>query len=368
MIAKKYETIPAIGAQKISGSWHSQFKERRSMAHVLITGGAGFVGSHLAELYLAEGNTVSIIDDLSTGSVENLSHLVGDAKYSSKLHFVKDTVLNREALEPLVKQADIIIHFAAAVGVRYIIENPLSSFVVNIGGTELVLQLADKYKKKVLITSTSEVYGKQTHAPLRESDDCVYGSSSKLRWSYAGSKLMDEFYALAYHRSNNLPVVVVRLFNTVGPRQTGSYGMVLPRFVAQALRGEPLTVFGDGSQTRTFTHVGEVIHAVKALMEQDSANGEVVNIGGVEEISILDLAKRVIERSDSNSSIDLIPYDEAYPSDFEDMARRVPSTEKLRSLIGFAPEYGVNRIIDDVITYHRSFLGELSESARVANL
>jgi UDP-glucose 4-epimerase len=237
--------------------------------------------------------------------------------------------------------------------VQYILENPLSSIITNVRGTELVLELCNKFKKKVLIASTSEVYGKQEHAPLKETDYCLYGPSVKSRWSYAASKLIDEFTALAYHRTKKLPVFIVRLFNTVGPRQTGRYGMVIPRLVKQALENEPLTVYGDGTQTRTFTHVRDVVEALQRLIETPEAVGEVVNIGGIDEISILSLAHMIKEKADSTSEIKLVPYEDVLPKDFEDMQRRVPSTEKLKGLIGFAPSMGLDQILDDVIAYYR---------------
>lgn len=261
--------------------------------------------------------------------------------------------MNRDVLMELVGTCDMVVHLAAAVGVRYILENPLSSIVTNVHGTEIVLDLCAKFKKKVLIASTSEVYGRQTHAPLKETDYCVYGPSVKSRWSYAASKLIDEFTALAYHRTQNLPVVIVRFFNTVGPRQTGRYGMVIPRFVQQALANEPITVYGDGSQTRTFTHVKDVVKALVCLMETPEAYGEVVNIGGVEEISMLKLAERIRDKAGSSSQIKLVPYDEVYPKDFEDMRRRVPSTGKLKQLTGFAPLTNLDQILDDLIAYQR---------------
>ncbi len=320
---------------------------------VLITGGAGFIGSHLAEAYLDRGDDVYIIDDLSTGSLDNVRHLQQHSSHKDGLFVTIDTVLNYEKLLELVGICDVVFHLAAAVGVQYILDNPLSSIVTNVRGTEIVLELCNKFKKKVLVASTSEVYGKQNHFPLKETDNCIYGPSAKSRWSYAASKLIDEFTALAYHRTKKLPVVIVRLFNTVGPRQTGRYGMVIPRFVKQALENEHMTVYGDGSQTRTFTHVNDVVEALMRLMEAPDAEGEVVNIGGVEEISILCLAEKIREKADSSADITLVPYEEVYPRDFEDMHRRVPSTEKLKGLIGFTPTMGLDQILDDVIGYYR---------------
>jgi UDP-glucose 4-epimerase len=321
---------------------------------VLITGGAGFIGSHLAEAYLSHGHDVYVIDDLSTGSIENINYLVDDPGYQNSFFFENDTILNHEVMLELVGTCDFVFHLAAAVGVRYILEHPLESITTNIQGTEKVLELCAKFRKRVLIASTSEVYGKHLHAPLVETDNIVYGPSSKFRWSYAASKLMDEFTALAYHRTKNLKVVIARLFNTVGPRQTGAYGMVIPRLVTQAISNEPLTIYGDGLQTRTFTYVADVVQALMGLMQTDETNGEVFNIGGTEEISIQNLAKRIIAISGSTSKISYIPYEEAFEADFEDMQRRVPSIEKIRSAIGFEPNTGLNDILSLIIQAMRS--------------
>lgn len=320
---------------------------------VLITGGAGFIGSHLAEWYLDNGDEVYIVDDLSTGSLENINAIKAHPEAESRLFVTIDTILNRDVMLELVGTCDVVIHLAAAVGVQYILDNPLSSIITNIRGTETILEYCDKFKKMVLLASTSEVYGKHDDAPLHETADCVYGPSSKSRWSYAAAKLMDEFTGLAYYRNKKLPVMVVRFFNTVGPRQTGRYGMVVPRFVKSALREEPLTVYGDGTQTRTFTHVREVVRCVVKLLQTPQAVGEVVNIGGIEEVSIHRLAMTIIEKTGSRSDIKLIPYDEAYPKDFEDMQRRVPSTDKLQSLIGDAPAWSLDVILDDIIQHFR---------------
>ncbi|HKP97770.1 MAG TPA: NAD-dependent epimerase/dehydratase family protein [Fibrobacteria bacterium] len=324
---------------------------------VLITGGAGFIGSHLAERYLKQGDEVFVLDDFSTGSMENIRHLDGAPEFSGRFHHTRGSILDRETLLELVGICDVAVHLAAAVGVQYILDNPLSSMVTNTHGTETVLELCNKFRKKVLLASTSEVYGKHDHAPLLETDDCIYGSSDKFRWSYAASKLMDEFMGLAYHRKNGLPVLVVRFFNTVGPRQTGRYGMVIPRFVKQALNHEPLTVYGDGRQTRTFTHVEDVVDALVALIAAPGAVGQVVNIGGVEEVSMLDLARRIVAVTGSRSEIRLIPYDEAFPPDFEDMRRRVPSTAKLQGLTGKSPRSDLDRILRDVVGFFRSVPG-----------
>ena len=320
---------------------------------VLITGGAGFIGSHLAERYLDRGEEVFIIDDLSTGSLGNLLHLQGNPQIAKRLFITVDTVLNTDVLSELIGTCDMVVHLAAAVGVQYVIDNPLSSILTNVQGTEKVLELCTKFRKKVLIASTSEVYGKHTHAPLIESDDCIYGPPTKSRWSYAASKLIDEFTALAYHRSRNLSVCIVRFFNTVGPRQTGRYGMVIPRFVEQALADRPITVYGTGRQTRTFTHVRDSCEAIMRLMDSPDAIGEVVNVGGIEEISMLELAHRIRKKVGCNAQPQLIPYDHVFPHYFEDMRRRVPSTAKLHALTDFSPNIRLDEILEDVIRYYR---------------
>jgi len=321
---------------------------------ILITGGAGFIGSHLAEAYLERGDDVYVIDDLSTGSVDNIRFLQEDPRYRNKLFVHINTILNHDMMLELTGICDVVYHLAAAVGVKTILEKPLESIVTNIQGTEKVLEMCNKFKKRVLIASTSEVYGKHTHAPLVETDNIIYGPSSKFRWSYAASKLMDEFTALAHYRTNGLAVIITRLFNTVGPRQTGAYGMVIPSFVAQSLKNEPITVFGDGTQTRTFTYVKDVVAALIKLMESDQAIGEVINVGGLEEISMLDLAQKIIDMTGSTSTIQLIPYAEAFGKDFEDMQRRVPSTEKLERVTGFAPDKSLDFILSKVIEYIKS--------------
>ena len=320
---------------------------------VLITGGAGFIGSHLAEAHLKQGDDVYIIDDLSTGSMDNIQHLTSDNQYQNRLFAHINTILNHDLMMELVGICDCVYHMAAAVGVQYILDNPLESIHTNIQGTEKVLGLCNKFKKKVLLASTSEVYGKHMHAPLVETDNIIYGPSSKFRWSYAASKLMDEFTALAYHRTKGLKVTIARLFNTVGPRQTGTYGMVIPRFVGQALKNEPITVYGDGKQTRTFTHVTDVVGALMAIMENEGSLGEVFNIGGTEETTIIDLATKIIEKTGSVSQISLIPYEEAFQKDFEDMQRRVPGIEKIQNLVGFDPKKNLDVILEDVIRYMR---------------
>lgn len=318
---------------------------------VLITGGAGFIGSHLAEAYLDRGHEVYIIDNLSTGSLDNIKSLQTTHRYKERLFITIDTILNHDAMLELTGICDVVFHLAAAVGVRYILENPLTSIRTNIQGTEKVLELCSKFKKKVLIASTSEVYGKHKHAPLVETDNIIYGPSSIFRWSYAAAKLMDEFTALAYGRTTGLKAVVARLFNTVGPHQTGTYGMVIPRFVDQALKNQPLTVYGDGGQTRTFTYVKDVVWALVNLMAHEDAPGEVFNIGGTEEIRILDLAQKVIDLTHSDSAIEFVPYNKAYGSDFEDMQRRVPSIDKINGLIGYEARTDLDAILLSVIDF-----------------
>jgi UDP-glucose 4-epimerase len=316
---------------------------------VLITGGAGFIGSHLAEAYLEKGDEVYVVDDLSTGSLKNIKPFTENPGFKNSFFVHTDSIFNHNVMLELIGICDVVFHLAAAVGVRYILDNPLESIKTNIQGTEKVLELCSKFKKKVLITSSSEVYGKHIHAPLAETDNIVYGPSSKFRWSYAASKLMDEFTALAYYRTNGLKTIIVRLFNTVGPRQTGAYGMVIPRLVSQALQNLPLTVYGDGKQSRTFTYVKDVITALMALMMHEDAVGEVFNVGGTEEITIIDLAKKIIAATGSASTIELIPYEKAFEKDFEDMQRRVPSIEKIKNLIGFEPKTSLDNIIRHVI-------------------
>lgn len=318
--------------------------------NILCTGGAGFIGSHLCDYLIKRGDRVAVIDDLSTGSLDNIAHHQADKAFG----YVNDTILNRETMERLISGCDAIIHLAAAVGVKHVIKNPLSSIETNILGTEIVLRLANKYRKKVLIASTSEVYGKHMHSPLKEDDNIIYGPPSTMRWSYAAAKLVDEFTALAYHRTKKLDAVIFRCFNTIGPRQTGLYGMVVPRFIQQALSDAPLSVYGDGTQTRTFTYVGDVVEAIVSLLDCSRCAGEVVNIGGDEEISIIELAEKIKEKTRSNSEIRIIPYEEAYGRDFEDMMRRVPSLEKLESMIGVVPSTSLDEILDITIEYFRS--------------
>ncbi len=317
----------------------------------LITGGAGFVGSHLTERLLEGGDEVHVIDDLSTGSIENIEPFKGRPGF----HYTIETIMNGPVLAEMVDRVDVVFHLAAAVGVRLIVESPVNTIETNVHGTEKVLALANKKRKKVVFTSTSEVYGKADTVPFREDGDLVMGPTSKGRWSYACSKAIDEFLALAYHKEKRLPVVVVRLFNTVGPRQTGRYGMVIPNFVKQALLGHPITVFGDGTQTRCFTDVRDVVGQLTALAEAPSAVGEVFNVGNDrEEVTILDLAKRVKTRSGSKSEIVLVPYEKAYEEGFEDMQRRVPDLSKLRALTGYEPQVGLDEILDRVVAYFTS--------------
>lgn len=321
---------------------------------VFITGGAGFIGSHLAEQHLNRGDEVCILDDLSTGSMENIRHLKDHPKFT---RFI-DSVANRQLTAELVDESDLIYHLAAAVGVRLIVESPVNTIETNIQGTDVVLSLAAKKRKRVLITSTSEVYGKRNTVPFREDDDLVLGPTSKGRWSYACSKAIDEFLAIAYWKEKRVPTVIARLFNTVGPRQTGRYGMVIPNFVRQALRGEDITVFGDGSQTRCFTHVGDVVDALIKLAQHPDAAGEVYNIGSHQEVSILELAERVKHLTGSESRIVFVPYDEAYEEGFEDMMRRVPDIAKIRDLIGYAPRFTLDEILGSVIVHERVKTGD----------
>jgi len=317
----------------------------------LITGGAGFIGSHLAEALLADGHRVHILDDLSTGSIDNVRHLKADPRFG----YTIDTCASTSLVAELVDNADIVYHLAAAVGVDLIVESPVRTIETNVHCTEVVLAQASKKRTPVFIASTSEVYGKSTSFPFREDGDLVMGASTTGRWSYACSKAIDEFLALAYWKERKLPTVVARLFNTVGPRQTGRYGMVVPKFVGQALAGRPLTVFGDGRQTRCFCHVGDVVCALVGLMELgDGAYGEVFNVGSQEEISILALAVRVRELTGSESEIHLIPYDDAYEAGFEDMPRRYPEISKIDAAVGWRPTRTLDEILGDVISFQQA--------------
>lgn len=323
---------------------------------VLITGGAGFIGSHLAECLLARGDEVHILDDLSTGSIENILAI----KNHPNLTYHIDTIRNYRLTAELVDMCDIVYHLAAAVGVRLIVESPVSTIETNIRGTDIVLSLAAKKRKRVVITSTSEVYGKRNRVPFSEDDDLVMGPTNKGRWSYACSKAIDEFLAIAYWKEKRVPTVIVRLFNTVGPRQTGRYGMVIPNFVQQALTGQDITVYGDGTQTRCFTHVSDVVKALIAIAEHPQAVGEVYNIGSDHEISMLELAERIKFKTESESNIVFVPYDEAYEAGFEDMMRRVPDIAKIRRLIDYQPRVDLDGLLSSIIEYHRvKMVGEL---------
>jgi len=316
---------------------------------ILITGGAGFIGSHLAERLLEKEDEVYVIDNFSTGKLENIRHFFSESKF----HLTVGTILDEKTLEPLVEVCDQVYNLAAAVGVRLIIEKPVETIETNILGTEIVLKLANKYKKKVLVPSSSEVYGKGNHVPFTEEDDRTYGPTTKSRWSYASSKAVDEFLAMAYFHEKKLPLVIARLFNTIGPRQTGSYGMVVPSFVQQALLGHPITVYGDGEQTRSFTYVDDVVSALLKLMEHPQAVGEVFNVGNTEEVSINDLASLVKKLTDSQSQIVHIPYEQAFEKGFEDMQRRVPDITKIKKLIGFNPTVSLEEGIRKIMEYYR---------------
>ena len=311
----------------------------------LITGGAGFIGSHLAEALLGRGDEVAVIDDLSTGSIDNIEHLKGRPGF----RYVIDSVMNEPLLAEMIDRCDVVFHLAAAVGVRLIIEEPTRTIETNVGGTEVVLRHAAKKRRKVVVASTSEVYGKSADVPFREDADLVLGATSKHRWAYACSKMLDEFLALAYHAEKQVPVIIVRFFNTIGPRQTGRYGMVVPRFVSQALAGEPITVYGDGTQSRSFTYVGDVVRALLLLVDHPGAVGQVFNVGNGEEISIRALAERVRTMTSSASPIVTIPYDEAYEAGFEDMPRRVPDIGKIRALVGYEPRVGLHDGLSEII-------------------
>jgi UDP-glucose 4-epimerase len=321
-----------------------------------ITGGAGFIGSHLADALLRDGHTVSIIDDLSTGSMDNIAHL--KKREAPGFSYVIDTVTNEPLLAELIDECDVVFHLAAAVGVRLIVEEPVRTLETNVHGTEVVLKHASKKKKLVVVASTSEVYGKSAATPFREDGDLTLGPTMKHRWAYACSKAIDEFLALAYWKERKLPVVVARFFNTVGPRQTGRYGMVVPNFVRQALAGQPITVYGDGTQSRCFGYVGDVVWALMRLVQEPRAVGQVFNIGNDQEITIRGLAERIKARTESPSEIVTVPYDAAYEAGFEDMHRRVPDLSKLKNLLGYEPRVGLDQIIDEVVAYYRARGGE----------
>lgn len=320
------------------------------MTHALITGGAGFIGSHLAERLLAAGDEVTIIDNLSTGRFENIAHLAGTPRF----HYAIEDIRHAAVMDRLVSMCDVVYHLAAAVGVFAIVHSPIDTLEINVGGTEVVLQTARRYRKKVLIASTSEVYGKGVKVPFSEDDDRILGPTTKSRWSYAASKELDEFLGLAYHKAVGLPVTIFRLFNTVGPRQVGSYGMVVPRFVRWAMADEPIQIYGDGQQMRCFANVFDVVEAITRLGASDQVAGEVFNIGSGEEVTIEELAQRVIARTGSASPVEHIPYEQAYEAGFEDMRRRVPDTRKIRAAVGWAPTTPLDATIDQIVAYFQA--------------
>jgi UDP-glucose 4-epimerase len=324
---------------------------------ILVTGGAGFIGSHLCELLVRNGHQVVAIDDLSTGRLENIQQLLSIQGFQ----FVRETITNSQVLDRLTSEADILIHLAAVVGVKLIVEDPVNTIATNIMGTEAVLATANRYHCKVMLASTSEVYGKGYKVPFNEEDDCLIGPTSHSRWSYATSKAIDEFLGLAYYHQFGLPVVVMRFFNTVGPRQTGRYGMVLPRFVRQALAGEPITIYGDGEQSRCFADVADIIDATVKLAFHPEAIGQVFNIGSTEEVTIRELAQKVITASGSQSKVVYVPYEEAYAPGFEDMRRRVPDLSKIHDLIGYEPRYSLDDTLQRVIVYEREQMLKLSK-------
>jgi UDP-glucose 4-epimerase len=319
---------------------------------VLITGGAGFIGSYLAGVYLSRGDEVYVIDDLSTGSLVNIKPFAENPLF----HFVHDTIMNREIMLELTGICDVVAHLAAAVGVQLILDEPLKSIHTNIVGTEIVLELANKFRKKTFLASTSEIYGRNSQVPLNETDIRIYGSTHLARWSYAATKAMDEFLALAYYRTKQLPVIIARFFNTVGPRQTGQYGMVIPRFVGQALRNEPITVYGDGNQTRNFTYVEDVVRGIIGLIDEPKAVGQIFNIGGEGEISMNELAKRIKAIARSSSPITHVPYNEAFQEGFEDMERRVPDITKIKNLTGYKNTHDLDSILTKVVDYEKTRL------------
>jgi nucleoside-diphosphate-sugar epimerase len=328
------------------------------MTTALITGGAGFIGSHLAEALLGLGWRVEIVDDLSTGGIDNIAHLKGNPHFS----YVLDTVMNRSLMMELVDRADLVFHLAAAVGVRLIVEQPVRTIETNIKATELILELSARKRKPTLLISTSEVYGKSERQKFNEEDDLILGATSRARWCYAASKIIDEFLARAYYKEKALPTVVLRIFNTIGPRQTGQYGMVVPRFVRQALSGKPISVYGDGSQQRSFTWVGDVVGAMINLIQNPAAYGEVFNVGHTKEISILELARMVQKMADSTSEIIFVPYDQAYEEGFEDMRRRLPDLSKIERLIGYKPSVDLPELLGRIIKHERERLMDLTPS------
>jgi UDP-glucose 4-epimerase len=333
------------------------------MTRVLITGGAGFIGSHLAEVLLKLGWAVEVIDDLSTGGINNIAHLKENPRFS----YVLDSVMNRSLMMELVDRADMVFHLAAAVGVRLIVEQPVRTIETNIKATELTLELSARKGKPVLLVSTSEVYGKSERPKFNEEDDLILGATSRARWCYAASKIIDEFLAKAYFKEKGLPTVVVRIFNTIGPRQTGQYGMVVPRFVRQALSGKPITVYGDGKQQRSFTSVGDVVRAMIALIQHSKAYGEVFNIGHTKEISIYDLALMVQKMTHSASDIVFVPYDQAYEEGFEDMQRRLPDLSKIRDLIDYKPSLDLPELLTQIIAHEKEQLTKDVSGERALN-
>ncbi|MCB0062426.1 MAG: GDP-mannose 4,6-dehydratase [Caldilineaceae bacterium] len=321
--------------------------------HILITGGAGFIGSHLTRQLLDRGDSVAVLDNMTTGNFANIEPFLKNKRFS----FAIDNLNNALVLDRLASQADAIVHLAAAVGVQLVVEKPTETIETNVLGTHAVLAAARRYRCRTLIASTSEVYGKGVRIPFSEEDDLLLGPSSRSRWSYATSKLLDEFLGLAAHREHDLPVTIMRFFNTVGPGQTGRYGMVVPRFVRQALRNEPITVYGDGEQSRCFCHVADTVRALQLLLDTpETTSGEVYNIGSSEEVTINQLAQTVIERTDTVSTINYIPYSDAYAPGFEDMRRRVPDTTKIRQTVHWAPQHTLNQILDDVVAFEQQRL------------
>jgi UDP-glucose 4-epimerase len=319
---------------------------------VLVTGGAGFIGSHLTEALVARGDDVWVLDDLSTGSLSNLAAV----HHSPRMRTVVDTILNRDVVADLVSKVEVVYHLAAAVGVKYVVDNPLDSLLTNVRGTDIVLEEIARRGTRLILFSTSEVYGRGNGHPLRETDDRIMGPTSISRWGYAASKAVDEFLAFAYHRERRLPVVIVRCFNTCGPRQSGQYGMVVPRFVQNALTGDPLLVYGDGKQSRCFSYVGDVVRGVMLLAESPQANGQVFNVGSDEEVTILDLARRVCALTGSKSPITVIPYEDVFPTGFQDMYRRVPDLTKIRAAVGYTPQVSLDELLRRTIAHVRAEL------------
>jgi len=320
---------------------------------VLVTGGAGFIGSHLCETLIGRGDHVVVIDDLSTGRYENISQLVGDRNFS----FIVDTILNEKILEQLIRECDLVYHLAASVGVKRIVEKPVNTIETNVLGTHSVLSLASKYNKKTVLFSTSEVYGKNQHIPYKESDDCVFGPTIKSRWSYGCTKALDEFLGLAYHKEQGLPIIIIRVFNMIGERQTGQYGMVVPTFVKQALQALPITIYGEGTQSRCFTYVKDLVGTLIELSLHPKAVGQIFNIGSTEEITIQDLAKKIKKKTGSQSEIVFVPYKQAYEEGFEDMFRRVPDISKIKDLIGFKPKTSLDEAMELIIRYEKKKIG-----------